>query len=95
MRRPLYFATLFEMAPRLNRRCHLLNPFKHDRKGVLELLTLLCWEAAFAVAYETWIGPTYINGLAGELGLDLKWVAFLAAVPWLGALGQIAGPWAL
>jgi MFS family permease len=47
------------------------------------------------MVYETWIGPTYMSGLAGELGLDLKFVVFLAALPWLGAIGQIIGPWSL
>jgi hypothetical protein len=56
---------------------------------------LLCWEAAFAMAYETWIGPTYLSGLAGELGLGVGFVTLLTAVPFMGAVGQLGGVWAL
>src|SRR4051812_31467864 len=55
---------------------------------------LLWWEASFAIAYETWIHPTYLSGLAGELKVPLNLVSILAAIPWIGAIGQIVGPWA-
>jgi hypothetical protein len=59
-----------------------------------KLFRLLWWEASFAVAYETWIHPTYLNGLAGELKIPLSLVSVLAAIPWIGATGQILGAWA-
>ncbi len=52
---------------------------------------LLCWEGAFAMAYETWTGPMYISGLGGELGVGVAWVAFLMTLPWVGQIGQLAG----
>src|SRR4051794_28103654 len=58
------------------------------------LLRLLCWEAGLAVAYETWVSPTFLSALAGELHVDLRVVSVLAAVPWIGASGQILGAWA-
>src|SRR3954470_12837639 len=54
---------------------------------------LLWWEGAFAMAYEVWIGPTYLTGLAGELGLSIGLVTLLAAMPWVGALGPLVGAW--
>ena len=39
------------------------------------VLRLLYWEGAFAMVYDTWIGPTYLSGLAGELEPNLApWV---------------------
>lgn len=46
------------------------------------------------MAYETWIGPTYISGLAGELGVSVGLVSLLATVPWIGSIGQLVGAWA-
>lgn len=55
--------------------------------------SFLCWEAAFAMAFETWFGPIYLSGLAGELGASVGLVAFLTALPWVGYTGQILGLW--
>jgi hypothetical protein len=52
---------------------------------------LLWWEGAFAAAYETWVGPTYLGGLAGELGVSVGFLSFITALPWIGSLGQIVG----
>jgi len=54
---------------------------------------LLCWEGAFAMAYETWVGPIYLSGLAGEIGVSVRMVSFLTMIPWLGAIGQLVGAW--
>lgn len=56
---------------------------------------LLWWEGAFALAYDSWLGPTYLTGLAGELGVPVALVSLLAAAPWIGSVGQIFGIWAL
>lgn len=55
---------------------------------------LLCWEGAFAVAYETWVGPIYLSGLAGEIGISIGVVTLLASLPWIGSMGQLVGTWA-
>ena len=52
---------------------------------------LLWWEGAFAAAYETWIGPTYLGGLAGELGVSVGFLSFLTVLPWMGSVGQVVG----
>jgi Na+/melibiose symporter-like transporter len=57
------------------------------------IINLLCWEAVFSLMYETWIGPTYLSGMAGELGVSVGLVSVLAAIPWIGASGQIWGAW--
>ena len=56
-------------------------------------LRFLFWEGAFAMAYETWIGPTYLSGVAGELGVSVGWVGLLAAVPAIGSIGQVLSLW--
>src|SRR3712207_2067942 len=53
--------------------------------------SLLCWEGAFAVAYDTWTGATYLSGLAGELNVSMGVLAFVASLPWLGSAGQLLG----
>lgn len=50
---------------------------------------LLYWEAAFALAYETWVGQTYLSGLAGELRVSVALVTLVTALPWLGASSQL------
>ncbi|MCC7440989.1 MAG: MFS transporter [Bdellovibrionales bacterium] len=54
-------------------------------------LRLLWWEAGFAIAYETCVGPGILSALAGEQGVGLGLVAWLNALPWLGQTGQLAG----
>jgi hypothetical protein len=68
-----------------------LFPELHRFRGVLRLL---CWEAAFVITFDTLVGPTYLSGLAGELKIDLGLVSALAAIPWIGASGQVFGAWA-
>ena len=46
------------------------------------------------MAYETWVGPTYVSGLAGEAGLSVGLLSLLVAAPWLGSIGQLVGYWA-
>jgi MFS family permease len=58
------------------------------------VFALLCWEGAFAMAYESWVGVTFLSGLGGELGVSVGTVSLLVAVPWIGAIGQIFGLWA-
>jgi len=53
--------------------------------------TLLCWEGAFAFAYETWIGSSFIGGLAGELGIGIGLLTLMTALPWIGSVGQLLG----
>jgi MFS family permease len=55
----------------------------------------LFWEGAFAMAYETWIGPTYLSGVAGELGVSVMWVGLLTSIPAIGAVAQLLGLWHL
>jgi Na+/melibiose symporter-like transporter len=55
----------------------------------------LFWEGAFAMAYETWIGPTYLSGVAGELGVGVMWVGLLTSIPAIGAVAQLLGLWHL
>jgi hypothetical protein len=52
---------------------------------------LLCWEGAFAMAYDAWVGPLYLSGLAGELRVPVIYVTLFAALPWVGQVGQIIG----
>lgn len=54
-----------------------------------KIWTFLCWEAAFAFAYDTWVGSNYLNALAGEVGVSVLWVSLLTSVPWIGAVGQL------
>lgn len=60
-----------------------------------KIFFLFWWEGAFALAYDTWMGPTYLTGLAGELGVPVEWVSWIAAAPWIGSIGQVFGIWAL
>jgi len=46
------------------------------------------------MAYETWVGPTYLSGLAGELGVGVGVVALITSLPWIGSIGQLIGAWA-
>jgi len=50
---------------------------------------LLYWEAAFALGYETWVGQTYLSGLAGELRVTVSLVTLVTALPWLGNTSQL------
>jgi hypothetical protein len=54
-------------------------------------MRLLWWEAAFAMVYETCVGPGVLSALAGEQGVALGLVAWLNALPFLGQVGQILG----
>lgn len=55
---------------------------------------LLFWEGAFAMVHDAWTGPTYLGGLAGELGAQVIWVSLLCSAAWIGAVGQLIGAWA-
>jgi hypothetical protein len=55
---------------------------------------LLFWEGAFAMVHDAWTGPTYLGGLAGELGAPVFWVSLLCSAAWIGAVGQLIGAWA-
>ncbi len=59
-----------------------------SRRSVSSALVV---EASLAMAYETWIGPTYLSTWAGTLGISLDHLPWLTALPALGSLGQIAG----
>ncbi|MBU6375000.1 MAG: hypothetical protein KGQ59_03305 [Bdellovibrionales bacterium] len=48
-------------------------------------------EAGLAMAYETWVGPTYLSTWAGTLGVERNQLAWLTALPILGSLGQAVG----
>ncbi len=52
-------------------------------------LKLLYWEAAFAMAYEAWVGLGWLSGLAGEVGISVQGMTLLAALPWVGFTGQL------
>jgi hypothetical protein len=41
------------------------------------------------MAYDSWVGPAYLSGLAGELGMAVGLVAFIAAIPAIGAVGPL------
>ena len=53
--------------------------------------SLLYWEGAFGTALDTWMGPLYLSGLAGELKVQLPLLALLTSLPWIGSAGQILG----
>jgi len=55
------------------------------------MISLLWWEGAFAFAYDTLVGPVYISGLAGEVGISIWLVSLLTSLPWLGQSGQLVG----
>ncbi|MEO5970084.1 MAG: hypothetical protein ABIQ95_09165, partial [Bdellovibrionia bacterium] len=59
-----------------------------------QIVGILCWESIFGVAYDAWISPSYLSGLAGELKISLSLLSVVAAIPWIGASGQILGVWA-
>ncbi len=52
---------------------------------------LLYWEGAFGTALDTWVGPLYLSGLAGELKVQLPLLAFITSLPWIGSVGQLLG----
>ncbi|MBI3534126.1 MAG: MFS transporter, partial [Deltaproteobacteria bacterium] len=60
-------------------------------KSFRTVLKLLFLEGALANAYVTWIGPTYLSGLAGELGASIHVVTLMISLPWVGSIGQILG----
>ena len=62
-----------------------------SRRTLRPVIQFLCWEAAFAMAYETWVGVGYLGGLAGELRISVFWMSVLAAVPSIGSSGQLLG----
>jgi hypothetical protein len=64
------------------------KPHKSRLKRVFHLLFL---ESALAMAYETWVGPTYLSGFAGEARASIAVLAFLTALPWIGQGGQLLG----
>jgi hypothetical protein len=43
------------------------------------------------MAYETWVGPTYLSTWAGTLGIATAQLPWLTALPMLGSLGQFLG----
>lgn len=43
--------------------------------------------------YETWFSPSYLSGLAGELGVSVGIVTLLTGLPWIGSIGQVLGAW--
>jgi hypothetical protein len=55
------------------------------------IILLLCCEAAFAMVFETWLGATYLTGLAGKLNIDIVLVTIITSMPWVGAFGQLFG----
>lgn len=61
------------------------------RPEIRSAFSLLCWEASFALAYETWVGASYLSGLAGELAVPVVWVTLITALPWIGSAGQLFG----
>lgn len=59
-----------------------------------EVVGILCWESVFSVAFDAWVSPAYLSGLAGELKIGVGLLSVVAAIPWVGASGQILGVWA-
>jgi hypothetical protein len=59
-----------------------------------KIIGILCWESIFGVAFDAWVSPSYLSGLAGELKISLSLLSVVAAIPWIGASGQILGVWA-
>jgi MFS family permease len=55
---------------------------------------LLYWEGAFSMIYDTWVGPTYLSGLGGELHVPVLYVSLICSAAWIGAVGQLVGSWA-
>jgi hypothetical protein len=67
-----------------------------ERAGLRRAFELLCWEGAFAMAYEAWIvGPNYLSGLAGEAGMSAGLVTLLASFVSIGSVGQLIGIWGI
>jgi hypothetical protein len=58
-----------------------------------DVVHILCWESVFAVAFDAWVSPAYLSGLAGELKISVGLLSVVAAIPWIGASGQILGVW--
>ncbi|MFZ9596751.1 MAG: MFS transporter [Bdellovibrionia bacterium] len=55
------------------------------------VIHFLCWESVFAVAFEAWMSPALLSGLAGQLHLKVEYLSWIAAIPWIGSVGQILG----
>jgi hypothetical protein len=62
-----------------------------SHSGLRRFLPFLYWEAAFAMAYETWVGLGWLSGLAGEVGISIQGMTLLAALPFVGFTGQLVG----
>gem|GEM_PF-2203678 len=68
------------------------NPAAPRARPLLSsFLPFLYWEAAFAMAYETWVGLGWLSGLAGEVGISLRGMTLIAALPFVGFTGQLLG----
>lgn len=73
----------------------MLDPRFLPQRNLPSPVRILFWEAAFAFVYDTWMGPLYLSGFAGELGVSITLVSFLTALPFIGTLGQLFGAYAL
>jgi hypothetical protein len=65
------------------------NDFSNESAASQLVFRLLFWEGAFSLAFDTWTGPTYFSGMAGELGVGVGLLSLITVVPWIGAMGQI------
>jgi hypothetical protein len=55
------------------------------------IFALLFLEGAFGTAFDTWTGPLYLSGVAGELGVGVGLLSLITIAPWIGAVGQFLG----
>src|SRR4051794_36718845 len=82
-----------DSVPGLHEVVDLRSPADSAQGRLRTAFTLLFWEGAFSQVYDTWTGPTYLSGLAGELHAPVFWVSLLCAAAWIGAVGQLFGAW--
>lgn len=66
----------------------MLYPFGPRSKKSNLVFQLLYWEGAFSLAFDTWTGPTYFSGIAGELGMGVGLLSLITMAPWIGSIGQ-------
>lgn len=55
----------------------------------MKAIDYLCLEGAFAMAFDAWMGTSYLAGLAGEMHADVLFVTLLTSLPWIGSAGQL------
>jgi MFS family permease len=68
----------------------LIAVSKSQRRSVKRWLRYATWEGAFANVFITYTGGAFITGLALMMGANDFWIGFLAAVPFISQVAQLA-----